>query len=136
MTTILPTSLSPADAAAHAAASHVVSWSTRETYLRNVGANGLIPTCGGLPIGQRINHWAYIDVTVEYVSPVSPDGVAYLVLASLDGQGKALAVVDGHERPDADGWMYRDYVTLYGRAVSLFGQPALDMRRSTFEAVA
>ncbi|MCX4697018.1 hypothetical protein [Streptomyces sp. NBC_01373] len=70
------------------------------------------------------------------MSPVSPDGHAFLVLVSLDGRGKALAVVDGHERADAAGWMYRDYVTLYGRAVSLFGQPALDMRRSTFEAVA
>lgn len=119
-----------ADRLAHEASSHV-SWRAIEARLRETNANGRILTAGEAWIGDRVGHIADIEVTVEYVSPVSPDGDVFLVLRSLDRTGTALAVTDAAERPDALGWMDRSIVRLTARATLLFGQPAIDLRRNT-----
>ncbi|MEV0220851.1 hypothetical protein [Streptomyces sp. NPDC050704] len=124
------TPLSPADRLAHDAASHV-TWRARERYLADRAANGRIRTAGGLWLADRAGHIVDIEVTVEYVSPVSPDGDVFLILRSLDGTGMALAMTDASERPDALSWMDRSLVSLFARATTLFGQPAIDLRRAT-----
>ncbi|GAP46905.1 hypothetical protein [Streptomyces azureus] len=125
--------LSLADRLAHEAATHI-SWSSRERYLRNVGANGLIPTAGGEMLADRMGHFAHIEVIVDFVSEVSPDGDVLLVVTSLDGTGRALAMVDAVDRADALEWMYH-IASLHGRVTTLLGQPGLDMRRAAIEKV-
>lgn len=123
-----------ADRLAHEQSSHV-TWPAREKFFRALGLNGRIRTAGDQLLADRAGEWADIEVTVEYVSPVAPDGSVYLIVAGLDGAGRALAVTDASERADATAWMYRDLVSLLGKATSLYGQPGIDLRRATFEAV-
>ncbi|NUP18387.1 MAG: hypothetical protein HOZ81_20345 [Streptomyces sp.] len=123
--------MSLADVAAHEAASHVVAWRTRENFLRGLVLDGDIRTAGGQQLASQSGHWADITVTVDYVSPVSPDGEIFLVIADPHGTGRALAVTDASELASARAWMYRDDVSLFGKAVKLLGQPGIDLRRAT-----
>lgn len=122
--------VSLADTIAHAEASHV-TWRAREMFLRGLALNGLIPMAGGRTLAEAVGHWADVEVTVEYVSPASPDGEVFLVIEGLNGTGRALAVTDATELTAAHAWMFRDSVSLFGKATSLFGQPAIDLRRAT-----
>jgi hypothetical protein len=128
-------SMSRIDRAAHDEASYV-SWRAREKYLRTQSANGRIRTAGDRLLADMTGRPVQIEVTVEYVTPVSPDGVAYLIVTGLDRQGTALVVVDGQDRGEAVDWMTRDYASLLGMATTLFGQPGLDLRRATIAAPA
>lgn len=130
----IATPLSPADRMAHEAASHV-TWRARERYLADQSANGHIGTTGGRLLAD-VSGPAQIEVTVDYVTPVSPAGVAYLIVTGLDRQGTALVVIDGCHRAEAVQWMDARYTSLQGRAVTLFGQPGLDLRRNTASPVA
>lgn len=125
--------LSFTDILAHEQSSHV-TWPARVKFFRNLGLNGRIRTAGDQLLADQAGEWASVEVTVEYVSPVSPDGDVYLIVAGLDGAGRALAVTDASERGDAASWMYRDLVSLLGKATTLHGQPGIDLRRATFEA--
>lgn len=131
MSTATPTqpSMSRIDRLAHDEASYV-SWRARENYLRNQSANGRIRTAGDQLLADMAGRPVQIEVTVEYVTPVSPDGVAYLIVTSLDRQGTALVIIDGQDRGEAVDWMTRDYASLLGTATTLYGQPALDLRRA------
>lgn len=122
-----PGIMSPADLLAHEAASHV-TWRARERYLAAQSANGHIATTGGRLLAD-VSGPAQIEVTVDYVTPVSPDGVAYLIVTGLDRQGTALVVIDGCHRAEAVRWMDERYASLQGRATTLFGQPGLDLRQ-------
>jgi hypothetical protein len=133
--TTAPPTLSFTDVLAHEQSSHV-TWPARTKFFRNLDLNGRIRTAGDQLLADQVGEWASVEVTVEYVSPVSPDGDVYLIVAGLDGAGRALAVTDASERGDAASWMYRDLVALLGKATVLHGQPGIDLRRATFEAVA
>lgn len=122
-----------ADRLAHESASHV-TWRAREMFLRSLHLDGRIPTAGGRLLADAAGHWADVEVTVEYVSPVSPGGEVFLVIEDPNGTGRALAVTDATEYTDAHAWMYRERVSLFGKAISLFGQPAIDLRRATARA--
>jgi hypothetical protein len=124
--------LSFTDILAHEQSSHI-TWPARVKFFRRLDLNGRIRTAGDQLLADQVGEWASIEVTVEYVSPVSPDGDVYLIVAGLDGAGRALAVTDASERGDAASWMYRDLVSLLGKAATLHGQPGIDLRRATFE---
>jgi hypothetical protein len=123
------------DVLAHEASTHV-TWRARERFLRELPLNGDIRTAGEQLLSEQTGRWAAIEVAVEYVSPIAPDGSIYLVVASPDGAGRALAVTDGSQAADAHDWMLRDRVSLFGRAATLFGQPGIDLRRAVFEVAA
>ncbi|MGW4603705.1 hypothetical protein ACWENS_10590 [Streptomyces sp. NPDC004532] len=127
--------MSLSDVIAHQQASHV-TWRARERFLRSLAVNGRIPTAGDQLLADRAGHWAGVEVTVAYVSPVSPDGDVYLIVSSLDGAGRALAVIDGSEQADAYDWQLQTSISLVGRAIEIFDQPGIDLRRSTVQAVA
>lgn len=127
--------MSLTDVLAHHEASHV-TWRGREIFLRGLALNGRIATAGDQMLAEQAGHWAHVEVTIEYVSPVSPAGDVYLIIASPYGTGRALAVVDAAQHAEAHDWMLQDSASLFGRAIELFGQPGIDLRRSAFEAVA
>lgn len=122
--------LSLHDTLAHAEASHV-TWRAREMFLRGLPIDGRIRTAGEQLLADQAGQWAEIEVTVEYVSPVSPDGEVFLIVEDPNRTGRALAVTDATELGDAHSWMYRNRVSLFGKATSLFGQPGIDLRRAT-----
>ncbi|NUS89389.1 MAG: hypothetical protein HOY75_43490 [Streptomyces sp.] len=122
--------MSLADTIAHAEASHV-TWRARENFLRGLALNGLIPTAGGRALVESTGHWAEVEVTVEYVSPASPDDEVFLVIEERNGTGRALAVTDASELAAAHAWMYCDSASLFGKVIELFGQPGIDLRRAT-----
>lgn len=122
--------MTPADRLAHDSASHV-TWRAREKYLRGLNVNGRIRTAGDQMLADMAGRWALIEVTVEYVSPVAPDGSVVLVVAGRDRQGEALVQMDAQDRAEALDGMDRDYASLLGKATVLYGQPALDLRRVT-----
>jgi hypothetical protein len=124
------TPMSAADRLAHDASTHV-TWRARENYLRGLNVNGRIRTAGDQLLADMAGRWALIEVTVEYVSPVAPDGTIVLVVAGRDRQGEALVQMDAQDRAEALDWMDRDYASLLGKATVLYGQPALDLRRAT-----
>jgi hypothetical protein len=129
-TGLLDAPMSPADRLAHDSATHV-TWRARENYLRGLNVNGRIRTAGDQLLADMASRWALIEVTVEYVSPVAPDGTIVLVVAGRDRQGEALVQIDAQDRAEALDWMDRDYASLLGKATVLYGQPALDLRRAT-----
>lgn len=118
------------DTLAHAESSHV-TWRARERFLRGLGLDGSIRTAGYQVLADQAGRWAEVEVTVDYVSPVSPDGEVFLVIADPHGTGRALAVTDASELATAHSWMYRDDVSLFGKGAELFGQPGIDLRRAT-----
>ncbi|MEU0818908.1 hypothetical protein [Streptomyces mirabilis] len=122
--------MSPADRMAHDDSTHV-TWRAREKYLRGLNVNGHIRTAGDRLLANMAGRWALIEVTVEYVSPASPDGAIVLVVAGRDRRGEALVQMDSQDRAEALDWMDRDYASLLGQATVLYGQPALDLRRAT-----
>lgn len=122
--------MSSADRLAHDASTHV-TWRAREKYLRGLNVNGRIRTAGDQLLAGMAGRWALIEVTVEYVSPVSPDGTIVLVVAGRDRQGEALVQMDAQDRAEALDWMDREYASLLGMATALYGQPTLDLRRAT-----
>lgn len=101
----------------------------RERYLKSLDANGRIPTDSGKYLANEIGAMLMVvDVRVDYVSAVVGD-VVYATIATPDGTGKALVILDAQDHAEACGWMAMETVTLAGEARLLFEQPAIDLRR-------
>lgn len=102
----------------------------RVRYLKSLNANGRIVTDGcqylADEVGQRV---MVCGVRVDYVSAVVGD-VVYASIATQDGTGTALAILDASAHGTACGWMAWESVDLTGRACLLFDQPAIDLRRA------
>ena len=113
------------------------SWPDRLRYLASVDADGDVPTVHGTRLATDINPdtgrpWeaAFVEVTVHYVSPVSPDDTVFLIVDGADGRGRALVIADGQDHAECEGWLYGHKVTLAGRRTELFGAVGLDIRRA------
>ena len=114
-----------------------LSWADRMKYLASVNADGDVPTLFNTRLASDINPdtnlpWAhtYIEVSVHYVSPISPEDTVYLVVDGADGRGRALVIADGQDLAECEGWMYRQTVRLAGRRTELLGTVGLDIRRT------
>ncbi len=107
----------------------------RERYLSHLNADGRVRTDASKWLADEVGEAVFVvDVLVDYVSPVVGD-VIYGTMTAADETGKALLIADAQDLVEAGGWMGRT-VTLAGRAIRLFGQPAIDLRRGTIGGAA